>query len=90
MLCLEDCLDFCELEHDEIDGIAEHEHIPVIVAAELGCELLKTPAGVQCLDAMLLDNVDHALARGQAERARHMAAVYRHFHAAHDSSASAG
>jgi len=41
MLSLKDCLDFCDLDCSGIEAIAEHEHIPVIVAAELSNELLK-------------------------------------------------
>lgn len=88
MLCLEDCLDFCDLDHEEIEAIAEHEHIPIIVAAELGTELLKSPAGVRCLGSMLLDNVGNALQRGQKARAERLAAVYRRFHASHPLSSS--
>lgn len=88
MLSLQECLDFCDLEHDEIEAIAEHEHIPVIVAAELGCALLKTEEGVRHLDLMLRENAGRAAERGQADRAEHMAQVYRHFHDAHRSAAS--
>lgn len=36
MLSYQDCLAFCGLEEEEIAAIAQHEHIPIIVAAELG------------------------------------------------------
>ena len=42
MLSLKDCLDFCDMEQEEISAIAQHEHIPVIVAAELCDTLLHT------------------------------------------------
>ena len=61
MLCLEDCLDFSDLDNDEIEAIAEHEHIPMICAAELGCELLKSAVGVVQLHNMVLDDINKAL-----------------------------
>lgn len=83
MLSLIDCLEFCELDVDEIEAIAEHEHIPVIVAAELGCEMLKTPDGIDGLRCILRDNIDHASDLGQCERAERFTSVYRHFCATH-------
>lgn len=83
MLCLEDCLDFCDLGDDEIEAIAEHEHIPLICAAELGCELLKTPVGVMQLHTMILDDFNNALEHGHPERAGRWALAYQHLQATH-------
>ena len=35
MLTYEDCVSLSGLTREEIEAIAEHEHIPAIVAAEL-------------------------------------------------------
>ena len=83
MLCLEDCLDFCELDADEVAAIAEHEHIPVIVAAELGCELLKSQEGVARLHVMMLDDIQSALNHGRLAHANELADTYRHFRSTH-------
>jgi hypothetical protein len=83
MLCLEDCLDFSDLDTEEIEAIAAHEHIPLICAAELGCELLKTPDGVRQLHSMVLDDMAQALEHGQMETAGRWARVYRHLQNAH-------
>ncbi len=83
MLCLDDCLDFCELESDEVDAIAEHEHVPVIVAAEIGSELLKSDVGVVKLHTMILEDIEIALAHGRTEHAQELAMTYRHFQSAH-------
>ena len=83
MLCLEDCLDFCELDQDEIEAIAEHEHVPVIVAAEIGCELLKSDEGVVKLHTMILDDIEIALEHGRTEHAGELAMTYQHFQRAH-------
>lgn len=83
MLSLDDCLDFSDLESDEIEAIAAHEHIPLICAAEMGCELLKTPDGVRKLHSMVLDDMEQALEHGQLETASRWALVYRHLQSAH-------
>jgi len=46
MLTLQECVDMSELGNEAIRAIAEHEHIPELVAAERGQELLKTAAGI--------------------------------------------
>jgi len=83
MLCLEDCLEFCELDADEIAAIAEHEHVPAIVAAEIGCELLKTPDGVAQIHRFFLDDIETALEHGRLEHAGELALAYRNFQSHH-------
>ncbi|MBA3996000.1 MAG: hypothetical protein C0489_03760 [Candidatus Accumulibacter sp.] len=88
MLSLEDCLDFSDLANDEIEAIAAHEHIPLICAAELGCELLKTPDGIRQLHSMVLDDMEQALEHGQMETASRWALVYRQLQNTHPISPS--
>jgi hypothetical protein len=66
MLTLKDCLDFCELTEDEIHVIAEHEHLPEIVAAEFGSMLLYTTNGTRIIQRYIEDNIKDAESRGQA------------------------
>ncbi len=81
MLSLKDCLDFCDLDCSGIEAIAEHEHIPVIVAAELSNELLKTPEGIGCLHEMALDNLNQAMAQGDWEKTLRFKLAYQHLQA---------
>jgi len=69
----------CDLSEDEIRAIAEHEHIPEIVAAELGNHLVHGPDGVKLIRRMIL--YDITAARLAADRAEEMKlkAVLRHF-----------
>lgn len=83
MLCLEDCLDFCDLDTEEVEAISAHEHIPLICAAEMGCELLKTPEGVCRLHTMLLDDIEQALEHGRNDCAEHWLHAYQHLQATH-------
>jgi hypothetical protein len=88
MLTLRDCLELSELSEDEVHLIAEHEHIPEIVAAELGNELLHSADGVTTIKAYILDCVEHARRTGEFARADALYAIYRRFDAAHPTSAS--
>src|SRR5437899_712455 len=45
MLTLMDCLALCELSREEVEAIAEHEHTPEIIAAELGFYLVRSRQG---------------------------------------------
>lgn len=45
MLTLQDCIELSDLTEDEILAIAEHEHIPEMVAVELGSYLVYAPNG---------------------------------------------
>ncbi len=83
MLTLRDCLALSDLNEDEVQLIAEHEHIPEIVAAELGNELLHSADGVTTIKAYILDCVEHARRAGDFDRADALYAVYRRFDAAH-------
>src|SRR4029434_10698565 len=65
MLTLKDCIDLSDLSDAEVAAIAEHEHVPEIVAAEIGCELINTPAGRLVVKRYIRENLVHA-------RAQHM------------------
>jgi len=64
---LTDCIDMSELSAKEIAVIAEHERVPEIIAAELGCKLVQTPAGRMLLKNYIHDNLVRA--RGARDRA---------------------
>ncbi len=79
MLTLEDCIALSDLTEEEIDAIAEHEHIPEIVAAELGNYLIQREDGVPMLKRIILDDIHAAEARGNLKHALHLRLVLRHF-----------
>ncbi len=64
MLTFEDCLGLCELSEEEIRAIAEHEHLPQIVALELGSDLMRGPDGELLASHMLIDDIRAAERRG--------------------------
>lgn len=83
MLSMQDVLDYCDLERGEIEAIAEHEHVPVCVAAEMSEVLLCSPEGVCRLHAMIIDNMQHALAAGHLEHVQELVRTYEHLQRTH-------
>lgn len=88
MLSMQDVLDYCDLERGEIEAIAEHEHIPVTVAAEMSEYLLCTPEGVCYLHRIILDNMQHALEAGKNEHVLELMQTYEHLRRTHPLPAS--
>ncbi|MFZ5790856.1 MAG: hypothetical protein ACOY3L_09175 [Pseudomonadota bacterium] len=79
MLTWEDCVALCELTEAEIAAIAEHEHIPMLVAAELGNYLVHTPSGQKGIKRMILDDIAAAQARGDITHAVVLKLVLKRF-----------
>jgi hypothetical protein len=83
MLSIQDVLDYCDLDRGEIEAVAEHEHLPMTVAAELGESLLGSPEGVFRLHGMIVENMQHALDKGQYEHVQDLARTYEHLQRTH-------
>jgi hypothetical protein len=83
MITLQECLDFSDLNEDEIHVIAEHERVPEIVAAEMGHALLQTPKGVYQIRQFLLEELERAKLAGHKEKARRIDQAITRFVAAH-------
>jgi hypothetical protein len=68
ILTVQECVDMSELSNEAIRAIAEHEHIPEVVAAELGQDLLKAPAGVAEIHRILEENLERAVKAGGPDK----------------------
>jgi hypothetical protein len=79
MLTLDDCVALCELTEDEVEAIAEHEHLPMIVAAELGNYLIHGPDGALRVKRIILDDLQAANQAGDRSRALTLKLVLRQF-----------
>ncbi|MCB1909339.1 MAG: hypothetical protein KDH15_18395 [Rhodocyclaceae bacterium] len=79
MLTIEDCIELSELTEDEILAIAEHEHIPEMVALELGNYLTHSPAGERRIRRMICEDIDHARKCGNLPRVAALKLVLKHF-----------
>ena len=67
MLTYSDCVGFSELTPEEIAVIAQHEHLPDIVALEMGVVLHGTAAGRQLIRRMIIETSEAACRRGTRE-----------------------
>lgn len=83
MLTLQDCIELSDLTEDEILAIAEHEHLPEMVAVEMGCYLCHTPAGDRRIRRMIADDIQHARDKGDITRAAVLRSVLKHYLAEH-------
>lgn len=71
MLTFEDCVAMGTLSNEQVEALAAHEHVPDIIACELGTYLLNTPGGA----AMIADGLRADL---MAARLRHRPAAILH------------
>ncbi len=88
MLSIQDVIDYCDLERGEIEAIAEHEHIPLAVAAELSEVLLCSPEGVCRLHTMIVENMVHAMEAGEYAHVQDLTKTYEHLQRTHPLPAS--
>ncbi len=79
MLTFEDCLALCDLSEEEVRAIAEHEHLPAIVALELGGCLVQDPDGELLVSHMVIEDIRAAERRGDLLRAAQLKQTLRHF-----------
>lgn len=83
MITLEDCIALCGLSREEVQAIAEHEHIPEVVAAGLAEVLLMQQHGTETVRHMIVDDIQAANARGDTRRACELFVCLKHFMAEH-------
>src|SRR4029079_1881885 len=72
MITLEDCIAFCGLSREEVQALAEHEHIPEIAAAAFGEYLLKQRRGPEKIHEMIVEDIRAALHRGDRKHAHEL------------------
>jgi hypothetical protein len=83
MLTIADCQGLCGLTEEELQLLAEHERLPVIVAAELAADLLRSAKGTWRLRNCMLEELEKAAAAGQHGRAKRIDRIIAGFAAAH-------
>ena len=83
MLTFEDCLALAELTEEEVDAIAEHEHVPEMLAMELGNYLVHADDGVPRISRIIIEDIEAAELRGDRDRVLRLKLVLQHFVAAH-------
>ena len=79
MLTLEDCIALSDLTEEEIDAIAEHEHLPEMIAVELGDYLVHLAEGRRAIKAIIRDDIAAARARRDYLHSARLKLVLAHF-----------
>lgn len=79
MLTYEDCVGLADLTEEEIAAIAEHEHIPEIIAAELGYYLVHDADGVPTIKRIIFDDIEAARQREDRQQVLRLRLVLKHF-----------
>lgn len=69
LISFEDCQGLCGLTEEEIRAIAQHEHLPEVVAVEMGAYLSQSDAGQEQIRAMIEDDIRAAEAASDPSRA---------------------
>lgn len=88
MLTYEDCVGMCDLTEKEVDAIAEHEHVPGIVATELGYCLIHEKPGIPRIRRIIMEDIEIAQRRGDKEHALELEITLRHFVQTHPGAVS--
>ena len=83
MISRDDCIGLCGLDEAEVQALAEHEHVPGIVAAELAQHLLGQSDGCRTIGAMNSNDVSWAFARGDRQYAEELKSTLHRFVDAH-------
>lgn len=83
MITIQDCIALCGLSEEEVLAIAEHEHVPEVVAAGLAEELLKQAHGAEKIRHMIIDDIRAARARGDMCHCRELLHCLKAFLEAH-------
>lgn len=83
MISREDIVGLCGLTEEELDAVAEHEHVPDVAAAALAAYLLGNPGGEHRIAEMIRDDIRAALARGNEVHAGELFSALRHFLTVH-------
>ena len=83
MINLDDILDMCALDREEIAAIAAHEHIPDVDAALEAEYLMHAHKGPQHVHEMLCEDIRDALRADRVGEARRLFAVLHRFLAEH-------
>lgn len=89
MITYEDCLGIAGLSEAEVQAIADHEHLPGMVALELAGHLLCCPGGERRLAGMILDDVVTARARGDLAEAARLRRLWTSFVQVHPAALAA-
>lgn len=92
MLTWQDCVGLSELTEEEIEAVAEHEHLPHLAALALAEYLVHCPDGCLRVKRMILDDIEAARRRHDHMHVLKLRLALHHFvkHHAPELAADAG
>ena len=79
MISIDDIIGMTDLSRDEIDAIAEHEHLPEVAAAALADYLMHRPRGAEAIRRMIVEDIRAAMRAQRNGHARDLLMALRHF-----------
>jgi len=79
VLSLKECMDFVDLDSTTIEIIGIHEDLPLIVAAELGHQLLADLRGIYRLHQMHRELIRRSAERGHLDEEKRLRTAYTEF-----------
>ncbi len=88
MLTYQDCVELSDLTEEEIEAIAQHEHLPEMAALEMGSYLIHTPEGIPMIKRIILDDIEEARRHGHSQQALQLKLVLKHFVDTHPGNAA--
>lgn len=83
MLTLQDCIGFSGLTPEQLEAVADHEHLDMIIAAEWAETMLDKPNGADIVEHVLSDEVDYCETHGNRSRHDRYQACLDEFHKQH-------
>lgn len=84
---MEDCLAFCDLTEEQVLAIAEHEHMPEMIAIAYAQYLAHEKRGLETVRRMITDDIRAAQARGDRSHVLELLHVLHHFIRSHPQAA---
>lgn len=79
MLTIQDCIELSDLTEDELLAIAEHEHVPEMLAVEMGAYMVQTAEGEKRIKRMIADDIAMAREHGNLKHAAKLRLVLKHY-----------
>ncbi len=83
MITLDDIVDLCPLTREEVEALAEHDHLPGVAAAALADYLMHSPSGPQKVQQLICEDIREALHKDDLDHARELFAALHHFMSEH-------
>ncbi|HVI52101.1 MAG TPA: hypothetical protein VM661_12885 [Candidatus Sulfotelmatobacter sp.] len=83
MLSLQDCIGFSGLTPEQLEAIADHEHLELIIAAEWAEQTLDRSDGEELVEQMLTEEVAYCASHHKTDRLRRYMTGLTDFHRQH-------